>query len=307
MEKVIVDIDTGIDDALAIILAIKSKELDILGFTTVSGNVNSKIAELNTRRILKLYNREDIEVYPGAESPLVRPIEYSTFIHGEHGLAGQLTNILLPKKEKLHGVDFIINTIRKNSKEVSLVMLGPLTNLSLALRKAPDIKEHIKSVIVMGGAVNVRGNITPMAEFNIYTDPESADIVLNSGLDIKLIPLDITEKAILRKDILKNIDTKTDQKKFVYNILSHYLNLFGDKIEGGICAIHDPLALSYLINPKMFKLEEAHIKVEKASQYSDGKTILYPYERFKFQPNVMLGKEINLIKFLDIFINRVIN
>ena len=199
--KIIIDTDPGQDDAVAILLALASPdEIDVLGITAVAGNVPLALTAKNARIVCELAGQTDVPVYAGCDRPLIRPLVTAEHVHGKTGLDGPV----LPDPEMPladgHAVDFIIETLRKHeSGTVTLCPLGPLTNIAMAFRKAPDIVDRVQEIVLMGGAYFEVGNITPTAEFNIHVDPEAADIVFRSGRPIVVMPLDVTHKALVTK------------------------------------------------------------------------------------------------------------
>lgn len=306
MKKIIIDVDTGIDDALALALATRSKELDILGVSTVAGNVPVDLASLNSLRLLKLLGREDIQLYEGHEKPLERGIKFRDTVHGEGGLGGQLLSMKTRSKSKTHAVDYIIEMIKKHPGDISLIMLGPLTNLAGAIRKDSSIIEKIKRVYIMGGAVGVPGNISPVAEFNFYTDPESAYEVLHSGLRINLIGLNITEKTRFTEDDLKDMDPKNSYGKFIKNISELYMEKTSLMRGPGNTSLHDPVVLAACIDEEIIQYERVFVDVEYSSRISDGQSIGY-FGRRAYVPNVNLGIAIDRERFKTLFIDRVLS
>ena len=199
--KIIIDTDPGQDDAVAILLALASpQEIDLLGITAVAGNVPLDLTKKNARIVCELAKITDVKVFAGCENPMKRPLVTAEHVHGKTGLDGPtLPNPEMPLQEQ-HAVDFIIETVRNNEAgTITLCPLGPLTNIATAIEKAPDIKEKIQEIVLMGGAYFEVGNITPTAEFNIYVDPEAAEIVFQSNIKITVLPLDVTHKALVTK------------------------------------------------------------------------------------------------------------
>ena len=198
--KIIIDTDPGQDDAVAILLALASPELEVLGITAVAGNVPLKLTEKNARKICELAGRPETKVFAGAIRPLVRPLVTAEEVHGKTGLDGpDLPEPKMPL-QKQHAVDFIVETLmHEPSGTVTLCALGPLTNIALALIREPKIAGRIKQIVLMGGGFFEGGNITPTAEFNIYVDPHAADVVFKSGIPIVVMPLDVTHKALTTK------------------------------------------------------------------------------------------------------------
>ena len=200
--KIIIDTDPGQDDAVAILLALASPEdVTVLGITAVAGNVPLDLTQKNARIICELAQKTDVPVFAGAKRPLERPLVTAEHVHGKTGLDGpQLPDPTMTLQDQ-HAVDFIIQTLRAEpSGTITLCPLGPLTNIAAAFNQAPDIIERVQEVVLMGGAYFEVGNITPTAEFNIYVDPEAAEIVLKSGADITMMPLDVTHKALVTKN-----------------------------------------------------------------------------------------------------------
>src|SRR6056297_982573 len=196
--KIIIDTDPGQDDAVAILLALASpEEVELLGITAVAGNVPLALTQRNARIVCELAGRPDVAVFAGCDRPMTRKLVTAEHVHGKTGLDGpQLSDPVMPLQEA-HGVDFIIETLRREPPDsVTLCPLGPLTNIATAFTRAPDIVGRVREIVLMGGAYFEVGNITPAAEFNIYVDPEAADIVFRSGIDITVMPLDVTHKAL---------------------------------------------------------------------------------------------------------------
>jgi purine nucleosidase len=195
--KIIIDTDPGQDDAVAILLALGSAELEIVGMTAVAGNVPLKLTEKNARKICELAGRPDIKVYSGAIRPLARELVTAEEVHGETGLNGPQLPEPTMKLQDQYAVDFIVETLMKEeSGTITLCALGPLTNIALALIREPKIAPRIKEIVLMGGGFFEGGNVTPTAEFNIYVDPHAANVVFKSGIPIVMMPLDVTHKAL---------------------------------------------------------------------------------------------------------------
>lgn len=303
MKFVILDVDTGIDDALAIAYAVQSPELTIQGITTCYGNIPVEDATHNTLAILE-YLDCDIPVIPGAHQPLKRKKEqYATHVHGDNGLGN--VQVLQPTRaaSKNHAADFIIENVRERPNEVTLIMVGPLTNLALALMKAPEIAEQIGKVVVMGGAVRVPGNVTAAAEANIYSDPEAADLVFRSGVPLTLVGLDVTMKTLLPKkqlDIWR--EKNTSFARALADMTEFYISAY-ESFYPGIagCALHDPLAVGVVLQPHFVKQVPMHVQVQLDGS-AVGQTVEYPDK----EPNIEVCTEVEADKFLEHFLNRVI-
>lgn len=306
MKQVIIDVDTGIDDALALILALNSKKLDVRGLTTVSGNIPVELATENTLKVLSLLKRDDIQVYEGYKKPMSREIIFKDSVHGENGLAGQLKDIETKEKNTKHAVDFIIDEVNRYPGEISLIMLAPLTNLAMTFEKAPEIKNKIKELYIMGGAVDGRGNMSPVAEFNFYIDPESAHKVLHSGVPIKLIGLDVTRKAQLLEEDLYNVKNKSDLTQFVQNVSRYYIEKYSAGKAVRSCALHDPLAVGVAIDEDIVVMKDYYVDVEFSSRLCDGQSVCDFNNRYGKEPNVKVALELNKDKFMQMFLESIV-
>jgi pyrimidine-specific ribonucleoside hydrolase len=273
---VIMDVDTGIDDAMAIILALSQRDgIDLLGITTVAGNLPLNRTTENTLAILGLCGRTDVPVARGADRPLFVPLKTAVQVHGDKGIG----NVVLPDPvgkdvEPVHAVDFLYNTIKNHAAQVTLVPVGPLTNIALLLLTHPEIKARIKQIVLMGGGA-YRGNESVMAEFNIWVDPEAAKIVFDSGLPIVMAGLDVTMKALAFKDDIKAIhDIGTPVSDFCAEALSFYMGGYERMGEAarGYCAIHDAVTISYLVHPEYFGGKSAHVTVDIDGEQTRGCT-----------------------------------
>lgn len=305
--KIILDVDTGIDDAIGLILAIKSRQFDILGITTVNGNVSLETATTNTCKILDLLGEQEISVIKGAEAPILRKSFFEHRIHGEDGLGGALKDVQVHKQpDEGFASDFIINSILSFSGEVALVMTGPLTNLALAVKKCPQIVKHVKEVIFMGGVVRGVGNVTPTAEYNAYVDPEAVKIVLQAGFDsITQVGLDVTRQALLTEDHLKLMKNGS-LADYIKTSTSDYMKKYFERNQVRACAMHDPLAVAVAIQPDLVKKEKFHVDVETKSELCDGQIVCDFQNRLMKSPNVNVCLDVNAEAFFDLFI-RIIN
>ena len=274
--KVIIDTDPGQDDAIAILLALASPaEIDILGITAVAGNVPLSLTEKNARIVCELAGKPEIPVFAGCERPLSRPLITAEHVHGKTGLDGPvLPNPEIPLQLQ-HGVDFIIETLRNApAKTITLCPLGPLTNIASALLKAPDIAERIEEIILMGGAYFEVGNITPSAEFNIYVDPEAADIVFKSGLAITVMPLDVTHKALVtksRNDAFRALGSAVGTA--TAEMTTFFERFDKEKYGSEGAPLHDPCVTAYLIKPELFKGRFINVMIETTSELTMGMTV----------------------------------
>jgi purine nucleosidase len=262
--KIIIDTDPGIDDAMAIFLALHSPELEVVGLTSVWGNAKGEFTAQNALRLLEVEGHGNIPVARGSDCPLVIPQpEFGTHVHGEDGYGN--TNPPLPAGRliALPAAQFVIKMIMENPRQITLVPIGPLTNIALALRLEPRIIDNVKEVVIMGGAAKISGNVTPVAEANIWHDPHAASIVFSAGWPLTMVGLDVTTKVIQKKPHLEEIcNAGTPAADLLKQILPCYMSYF-EKIVGinGIHT-HDPSAIAYLIDPNLFRTESWPIFVE---------------------------------------------
>ncbi len=304
MQKIILDVDTGVDDALAIIYGLESKKLDFLGITTVSGNVPVEMATINTHKILQLVGRKDIKVYPGANRPLLREPHYEYHVHGSDGIGNALDTIQIEDLEETDfAADFIIEQAKKFQGELTLVMVGPLTNLALALRKEPRLVEWIKEVVVMGGLVSVAGmgNKLPNSEFNIYADAEAAKIVIHSGLELTLVSLDVTTQTFITKE---DIERLKGTKYYDFVLKSTEVVREYGLVQYGVsrASLHDPLTIGYLLDRSFLKTEKHFVEIETMSELNYGQTICDFKNHWQQEANVHVTLEVNAEAFVDHFI-----
>ena len=307
IKKIIIDTDPGQDDAVAILLALASPELEILGITTVAGNVPLNLTTKNALIITEMAGREDINVYAGCDSPLSRPLITAENVHGATGLDGpELINPTKKVKED-HAVDFIIKTLRDHTPNtVTLCPLGPLTNIATAFKKAPDIISKVKQVVLMGGAYFEVGNVTPTAEFNIFVDPEAASYVFNLGLDLVIMPLDVTHKALTtpeRIDKFNKLNTKCGT--FVAEMTAFFERFDKDKYGTEGAPLHDPCVIAYLLNPEIFSGRRINVEIETDSELTLGMTVADWWGVTNKEPNALFIGNLNSEKFFDMLTSRI--
>jgi len=270
MRKVIIDCDPGHDDALAILLA--GQHLDVLGITTVAGNQTLEKVTVNALKVLALMGRTDIPVYQGMHTPLLRPPYHAGHIHGETGMDGPALPRPTQRVEATHAVDFLIETAR-STDDVWLAPVGPLTNVAMAIRQAPDIVGRLAGISIMGGSLT-HGNSTPTAEFNIWFDAEAARIVFESGIPIKMCGLNLTHQANATDDVIARIaGLGNPVGRAVSELLTFYLGTVTES--GGIrkAALHDPCAVAALIDPNLIEFESMHVTVETVGVDTYGMTV----------------------------------
>ena len=274
--KIIIDTDPGQDDAVAILLALASPaELDVLGIVAVAGNVGLHHNANNARKIVELSGRREIPVYAGCSRPMRRTLVTAEHVHGDTGLNGpDLPEPTIPLQAE-HGVDYIIETLMAaEPKTITLCTLGPLTNIAMALIKQPAIAEHIAEIVMMGGAYFEVGNITPAAEFNIYVDPEAADVVLRCGAPITILPLDVTHQIQSTPERLKAILGLGNKSGAAVHAMLTFSETFDLQKYGWAGApLHDPTVIAYLLQPDLFEGRHCNVTIETASELTIGMTV----------------------------------
>ena len=306
--KIIIDTDPGQDDAVAILLALASPEdVTVLGITAVAGNVPLDLTQKNARIICELAQKTDVPVFAGAKRPLERPLVTAEHVHGKTGLDGpQLPDPTMTLQDQ-HAVDFIIQTLRAEpSGTITLCPLGPLTNIAAAFNQAPDIIERVEEVVLMGGAYFEVGNITPTAEFNIYVDPEAAEIVLKSGADITMMPLDVTHKALVtknRNDRFRALETPVGVA--VAEMTDFFERFDREKYGSDGAPLHDPTVIAYLINPKLFTGRYVNVEVETKSALTLGMTVADWWRVSNREPNAMFIGDLDADGFFDLLTERL--
>jgi purine nucleosidase len=296
-EAIIIDTDPGQDDAVAILLALAADEhLDLRGIATVAGNVPLAQTTINALRICDLAQRHDIPVYAGATRPLVYPLETAEFVCGPDGLAGASLSAPQRKPETEHAVDFIIRALRAAPDGgLTLCPIGPLTNIALALRLAPDVAPKIKRLVVMGGALGL-GNVTPAAEFNFYVDPHAAAIVFGSGIPIAMMGLHLTHQAICGEAHLQRLAALgTATGRAVHGMLTRPRP--GGLGTGGH-PMHDPCVIAFLLWPELFQGRDCHVEIE-AGESLRGRSTIDWNNRLKKPPNALVLDRVDAATMFD--------
>ena len=287
-----IDTDTGVDDAVALLCALKLDKLAIRGISAVAGNVEHAKTFKNCRNVLAYAGREDIKVYPGAIKPMCVELDDASEVHGKDGLGGVVIPDSPAEKETMHAWDVIYEAAKKEGGKLQIVAVGPLTNIANAIISHPDLKDMVEQILIMGGAA-VGGNATMAAEFNIYADPHSAETVMQSGIPVVMFGLDVTVDAYLDgKDIqdIRNFNTKISQ--FFVDVVQANLNFYIKNYKREILCIHDACPLIYLQYPEIFTGQKAGVYVETQSRLSFGKTVTDIWSDTKFKSRetmVMLG------------------
>lgn len=297
MEKIIIDTDPGKDDALAIVLLALSNQVDIQAITTVAGNTDIQNATNNARFVIELLNM-DIPLYSGAEKPLSRELIIAN-VHGDTGLSG----VEITKAEPLtnNAADKIIEIVRKYPNQISLVVIGPETNIAQAFSKDPELPQLIKQLIIMGGAINCPGNKNRVAEFNLFVDPEAANIVFNSNCPITLIPLDICNSTPLFMDDFNQLNNPPIALA-VKSMMVPYIKAIKafEGQEGAL--VYDALAGYFLINPSAFELIPMDVRIETKGDLTRGMSVADKRTWGDKIPNVQVVTKLNRNQFLQDFL-----
>lgn len=301
MRPVILDLDMGVDDALAIILALNSSELDVMGVSVVAGNVPLEVGTQSALQVLELMGRSEIPVYGGAEKPLKRDLVSAQEVHGPEGLG----EARLPEPEMLpagDAVEFLIESILARPGEVMLVAAGPLTNLALAEARRPGILHRARRVFVMGGCLQIRGNVTPVAEYNFFVDPHAARQVLRSGANVTLMPLDVTQQVGLDAEIIRKATEGSSDPvaRFIGDAARTVIAY--NEAQWGYSGLflHDPLAVALAFDPLVCELQSLGLDVETADEETVGKVTVDPSEGDQVECAVSVDSG----RFLRLFLHR---
>lgn len=306
--KIIIDTDPGQDDAVAILVALASPEdIDVLGITCVAGNVPLDLTTRNARIVCELAGKPEVRVFAGCDRPLGRDLVTAEHVHGKTGLDGPDLPEPTMAMADGHAVDFIIDSLRDHAPgTVTLCPLGPLTNIATALQKAPDIARRIAKIVLMGGGYFEGGNITPAAEFNIYVDPEAADIVFKCGAPIVVMPLDVTHKALVtkdRNDAFRDIGSPVGLA--VAQMTEFFERFDKEKYGSDGAPLHDPCVIAYLIQPDLFQGRHINVEIETHSELTMGMTVADWWGVTDRAPNATFMNGIDADGFFDLLTARL--
>jgi len=301
---VIIDVDTGIDDAVALALALQAEKLDIKGITTVAGNQTIEKTTRNTLDVVEYFGRSDIPVAMGSKGPLVRQQIIAAYAHGESGLG---TAVLPKAKNTVHELDavsFIKKVLEESEEKITLVPTGPLTNIAILLMAYPHVKEKIKEIVLMGGGA-YEGNSNATAEFNIYADPEAAKVVFDSGVKLVMCGLDVTMKAIATPDdvrAIKAIGNKVGT--FVAEAFEFYMAMYKKNANFTGCAVHDAVTITYLIAPELIKTKQgiATVDIEGRDSYAATICDFRPW-RDREKDNALVCTDIDRDAFIKLLLD----
>lgn len=305
--RIIIDTDPGIDDSMAILFAFRSAELQIEGLTTIFGNGGTVDTTINALRLVELAGRPDVPVARGAETPLLRPFEgFGWRVHGKNGI-GEI-DYPMPKVEpdSRRAAQFIVDVVMANPGEITLVPLGPLTNIALAVMLEPEIANNVKEVVLMGGAANAKGNASAVAEANVRNDPEAAKIVFDAPWKVTMVGLDVTTKTIITPDYMDALravgNAHTD---FIGRIVPHYVQFHEEYVGTTNFPVHDSSAIAYVIDPTLFKTQHAYVEVEIKSDITHGLTATDFRRKPAGEPNVHVCIDVDSARFLDLYKERL--
>jgi purine nucleosidase len=313
----LIDVDTGIDDALALLHASASPNADILGVTTVAGNVNLERATRNTRAVLALAGRPDIPVWPGLARPMLRDTDEARDVHGASGLGHALLPEPTPPRDVGSAIDQILSLARDRRGEVVVVATGPLTNIAAALAHEPALTKWVKRLVLMGGAFREGGNTTPVAEFNIWRDPEAARIVFRAfGADdaapLVAVGLDVTRKTLLLPEHLIALAKRIgglargpELMRFLEDATRHYFEFMEKRDGRRVFVMHDPLALAAALDPSLIKAQRVAVDVEIHGDLTSGMTVADWRGVWRRRPNAEVAVDVRAEAMIDQFLDRM--
>jgi purine nucleosidase len=301
---IIIDTDPGQDDAIAILLAVASSEVEVDAITTVAGNVPQPLVTDNALSLLALAGREDIRVYRGCERPLLRPLYTAEYVHGPSGVDGADLPDPTAGAHSTHAVDLIVDTcLASDESTVTLCPLGPLTNIAMAIAKEPAIIPKIAEILWMGGAFDESGNTTEVAEFNAYVDPHAAHVVFTSGVPLTIFPLDVTHRALMfPRHVEALAGHATPVADAAAGMIRFYEKYDIDKygIEGA--PMHDPCVIAYCIDPTLFSGARHHVLVDTTHEETIGNTYI---DDSAGEPNATVITDVDAERFFDLVVGRI--
>ncbi|MGQ0550624.1 MAG: nucleoside hydrolase [Armatimonadota bacterium] len=307
--RVIIDTDPGVDDSMAVQFGLRSPEVRIEALTSVFGNNPVEITTRNALKNLEVAGRPDIPVAPGAGKPLLRPYSgRGSIVHGDDGLGN--SNLTPPRLQPSHrrAAEMIVERVMAEPGEITILALGPLTNVALAVSLEPRIAQHVREVVFMGGAATVRGNAAPAAEANIHNDPEAAKIVFHAGWPLTMIGLDVTTQVQMNLSHLQRLRSAgTAVGDFLAAIMPHYLNQYRERYGlDGQMFVHDPSAMIYLIDPTLFRARNLYVDVETRGEATAGETVPDLRNRWDKAPNVTVCLEVDGERLVALYFERIL-
>ena len=307
--RLIIDTDPGVDDSMAIQFALRSPELQVEAITSVFGNNSVEITTRNALKNLEVAGRPDIPVAPGAGRPLLRPYSgRGSLIHGEDGLGN---SHLPPPRLRPSGrraAELIVERVMAAPGEITILALGPQTNLALVVSLEPSVAQNVREVVFMGGAATVRGNAAPAAEANIHNDPEAARIVFHAGWPLTMVGLDVTTQVRMNRSHLERLrKAGMPVGDFLATIMPHYLDRYRERYGlNGEMFVHDPSAMIYLIEPSLFTTQQVYIDVETRGEATAGETVPDFRNRWEKPPNVNVCLEVDAQRLVSLYFERIL-
>jgi inosine-uridine nucleoside N-ribohydrolase len=302
---ILLDCDPGHDDAIALLLALASPELEVLGVTTVAGNQTVEKTTANALRILEFVGREDVPVAAGADRPLVREAYVAAYVHGESGLDGPELPAAQGRPVRRHAVDFLAERILAAGRPVTLVATGPLTNVALLIDRHREAAGLLERIVLMGGAI-AEGNVTPAAEFNIWADPEAAASVFRCGLEIvTMVGLDVTHKALVRTPHKETLRRSGRVGALVAELLDFYDRFHREVYGFDGSPIHDAVAVAHVARPDLLRTLERHVAIETESELCRGRTVVDLWRRTGNDPNACVAVDIDADAFVALLLERL--
>ena len=301
---ILLDCDPGHDDAIALLLALASPEVELLGVTTVAGNQTLEKTTANALRVLEFVGRGDVPVAAGADRPLVREPFVAAYVHGESGLEGPDLPPAEGRPVEAHAVGFLAERLAAAPAPVTLVPTGPLTNIALLLALHPDAGERIERIVFMGGSI-AEGNVTPAAEFNVWADPEAAARVFASGLDVTMIGLDVTHRALMTRAHAERLRAAGRTGRMVAELFDFFHRFHQETYGFDGSPIHDAVALAHAFRPGIVETLERHVAVECDSELCRGRTVVDLWRRTGHAPNAHVGVGIDAGAFLTLLLERL--
>jgi inosine-uridine nucleoside N-ribohydrolase len=304
--KVILDTDPGIDDALAFILLKAMPEVALQAITVTHGNTSVEKCTTNALKLVELLGMQNIPVAMGADQPLVKALSVAEETHGNTGLGHAILPQPTIRTIDQNAANLIIEIVNANPGEITILCIGPVTNLALALLKDPSLRKKIKNVLSMAGTIHYPGNATPSSEYNVFCDPESFDILLRSGIDLTIVPLDVTYQCLFTKEHVARLKgARADIETFIDRSTAFYMEFHAEYqgIQG--CAINDPLAAAILIKPELVTFRDYYVDIELHGEFTTAKLSADHFSATGNQPNAKVAMEVNVEGFMDFFIERV--
>jgi inosine-uridine nucleoside N-ribohydrolase len=301
---ILIDCDPGHDDAVALLLALASPEVELAGVTTVSGNQTLAKTTANALRVLELVGRGDVPVAAGADRPIKRDLFVAAYVHGESGLEGPALPDPQGKPLPADAADFIAERVSASAQPLTLIPTGPLTNVAAFLERHEDAASKLERIVLMGGAI-AEGNVTPAAEFNIWADPEAAATVFRSSLDVTMIGLDVTHKALLTPEHGERLRRTGRTGTFVAELLEFYSRFHREVYNFPGSPIHDAVAVAHVLDPSLVETMRRNVEIELESELCRGRTVVDLWRRTEREPNAHVGVDIDSDRFLELLLERL--